>query len=493
MRAIIRLIFIAVFGLTGLPVLAASDRVALVIGMAGYRSIEPLVNTRNDAEDLARTLEGIGFDVTLSQDATGADLRQTLDDFAFRAETADLALVYFAGHGVQVQGENYLIPVDADVRSNADVQRQSVSLGRLMKAVDRARKMRIVILDSCRDNPLGGVAGLAQTTVSTGTSSGGLAAANPDRGTLVAYAAKEGVVALDGDGRNSPFATALMEKMVIPGLEISLMFRQVRDMVLRETDNLQEPHTYGSLTGVPFYLAGPAAGQADLAAADPTNAWSSIRPDYEEQLLALAEQGNTRSLLGLAYMRLNPNEGRFDPEKAVEFLERAAAAGSPEAQYELARIFEQGQIVERNPKRALELYQAAADQDFADAVNDLGYLHYNGELGLSPDPQQALRLFERAADLRQPEAQFNFAALIDDGLIATKGPEDAAQYLYSALRSGDKRVLDILTGRPRMFEPPTRRALQEVLREYGFYAGAIDGDFGPGSQKAMRRAFGLES
>lgn len=475
---------------------AAADRVALVFGMGDYAEIASLENTINDARAMAETLEGIGFDVTLGLDTTGDEMRQMLDDFAFRSETADLALIYFAGHGVEVQGENFLIPVDAQVGSNRDVQRQSLSLKQLLAAVDRARKMRIVILDSCRDNPLGDAIDLAQTQNTAQTDAatrggGGLAPANPDRGTLVAFAARDGQVALDGTGGNSPYARALMDRMVQPGLEISLMFRQVRDQVLRETRNLQEPHTYGSLTGVPFFLAGPGEGQEPVANQDALDAWAAIKPDQEEQLLALADLGDTRSMLGLAYIRLNPNQGRFDPEAAVAFLQRAADAGSPEAQFELAKLYERGTGVEQDNARALELYRAAADQDYADAINDLGFLHYQGGLGLPADPKRALTFFERAADLRHPQAQFNFAALIDDGLIPSKGPEDAARYLYASLRSGSQDVLNLLSDRPTMFSAETRRALQEELRENAFYEGRIDGDFGPGTQRGIRRAYGL--
>lgn len=479
---------------------AAGDRVALILGLGAYSAIPALDNTRNDATDMARTLEGIGFDVTLSLDTTAQEMRRLLEDFAFRSETADLALIYFAGHGVEVQGENFMIPVDAQVTSNLDVQRQSVSLKQMLAAVERARKMRIVILDSCRDNPLGDAIDLSQSTQAatsetseTTRGGGGLAPADPDRGTLVAFAARDGQVALDGRGDNSPFARALMDKMVQPGLEISLMFRQVRDMVLSETGNLQEPHTYGSLTGVPFYLAGPGAQGLDpSAAASALDAWAAIKPDQEEQLLALAAQGDTRSMLGLAYIRLNPNEGRFDPVAAVDFLTRAAEAGSPEAQFELAKLYERGTGVERDEPRALELYRAAADQSYADAINDLGFLHYQGGLGLPADPKKALGFFERAADLRHPQAQFNFAALIDDGLIPQKGPEDAARYLYEALRSGSADVLQLLSERPTMFKDATRRALQAKLKQHEFYTGAIDGDFGPGTQRGIRRAYGIE-
>ncbi len=498
MKSVVRIIAVCLVCLVAGSAVAATDRVALVLGLGAYRTIEPLDNTRNDARSIAATLKGIGFDVTLSLDATGDELRQLMDDFAFRSETADLALIYFAGHGVEVQGENFLIPVDADIRSNQDVQRQSISLKQMLASVERARKMRIVILDSCRDNPLGDVIDLSQSLQSNASDAlaqsqgGGLAPARPDRGTLVAFAAKDGQVALDGASGNSPYARALMDKMVKPGLEISLMFRQVRDMVLQETSNLQEPHTYGSLTGIPFYLAGAAPGQVDISGTIGQAAWAAIKPDQEEQLMALANLGDTRSMLGLAYMRLNPNEGRFDPKQAVAFLEKASAAGSAEAQFELAKIYERGTGVPVDEKRALELYETSAGQGYADAINDLGFLHYQGGLGLPADPQKALTFFERAADLRHPQALFNFAALIDDGLIDRKGPGDAADYLYSALRSGSNDVLDLLTTRPNMFSRQTRRALQSRLKEYEFYAGAIDGEFGPGTQKAIRLAYGLK-
>lgn len=490
---------LALFGLAlflGLPALAG-DRVALVIGMAAYQHVEPLDNTVNDARLIADTLTGIGFDVTLVTDSGYQDLRAAMDSFAFQSETADLALIYFAGHGIEVQGENYLIPADANVQSNRDVQRQSVSLDDLLATVDRARVMRIVILDSCRNNPFGDALDLTAEPLqpqgdeaTRGT--GGLAAPSPDRGTLVAFAAKDGQVALDGTGGNSPFALALVDKMKVPGLEISLMFRQVRDAVLDTTANQQEPHTYGSLSGVPFYLAGEPDG-SDPLAGDLRQAWAAIRPDQEMQLAALADQGDTRSMLGLAYMRLNPEADGFDPKAAVELLKRAADAGSPEAQFELAKLYEQGIGVDPDPALALSLYQRAADQDFADAINDLGFLYYQGGLGLAPDQAAALKLFERAADLRHPQALFNVAALIDDGLIDGKGADAAAGYLYDALRSGARDVLDLLTERPNMFSVGTRKALQKRLSDAGFYGGALDGSFGPGTIKAVRLAFGLNA
>ncbi len=498
----LRCLILAILLVSGaVPAGAAGDRVALVIGMGDYEQTETvgtLDNTIRDAAALSRSLEGIGFEVTQSLNTPLKDLIDVLNTFAFRSETADLALIYFAGHGVQVQGENFLLPVDVNPRSNEDLRRQSVSLNDLLAVVDRARRMRIVILDACRNNPFGTGIDLVDQANATGagrslalvTDGNGLAPVTPERGTLVAFAARDGDVALDGNGLNSPFATALIDQIPEPGVEISLMFRKVRDQVLRETGNAQEPYSYGSLPSVPFYLAGPGEGQSNLST-DPIAAWSSLRPEDEPQLIALADQGNTRSMVGLAYKRLNP-AGDFQPEVAVTYLRRAADAGDPIAQFELAKLYEKGIGVEVDEVRALELFQAAAAQDLPEALNDLGFMHYHGALGLPRSLEQALKYFERAADQRDPEAQFNFAALIDDKLVPSKGPEDAGRYLYAALRSGSSKVLSILQTSPNMFTPETRQSLQRRLQEVGFYSGAIDGSFGPGTNRGLRQAYGLE-
>lgn len=476
----------------------AADRVALVIGMGAYETVVTLDNTTRDAIGVSDTLKSIGFEVTTLVDVPGAELRKTLDDFAFRAETAELAMVYFAGHGVEVQGENFLIPVDANVTSNRDIQRQSISLKELLAAVDGARKMRIVILDSCRDNPFGDLIDATETrtqaaqTAATRSAgrSGGLAPPSPDRGTLVAFAARDGEKALDGSGANSPFAEALMANLPRKGLEISLMFRQIRDDVLTATGNLQEPHTYGSLSGTPFYLAGP-DGDSTVGAESLRVAWSDIRPDQETRLASLAQAGDTRSMVGLAYIRLNADDSRYDPQQAARLLEQAAAAGSAEAQFELAQLLEMGLGVPQDIPRAITLYRAAADQEFADALNDLGFMHFQGGMGLPQDQAKALGYFERAARQRHPEAMYNYAALIDDKLVPGRGPDDAGELLYRALRSGNKAVFEQLTTKPTMFSTDTRKALQKRLADNRLYAGAIDGAFGPGTQRSIRAAYGL--
>ena len=300
------------------------------------------------------------------------------------------------------------------------------------------------------------------------------------------------VRSLDGLGGTSPYATALIDAFGRPDVEIGLMFRQVRDDVLKNTGNLQEPYQYGSLSGTPFFLAGSSDGSIDIAAeADPKVAWANIKPDQELQMRALADAGDNRAMLGLAYIRLNPDQPTYNPEEAVQFLTRAADAGAADAQYELAKLYERGLGVPADPARALDLYQKAAAQNFPDAVNDMGFIHYQGSLGLTPDPAKGLELFAVAADLRQPEAMFNYAGLIDEGLVDGRGPEDAAKYLYQALRAGSDPVLNELTTKPERFKPAARKALQKLLKENSFYDGPLDGDYGKSTQSAIRKAYGL--
>jgi hypothetical protein len=482
-----------------LPGAALAEKLALVVGMGTYAHIRPLANSVNDARGIADTLSRAGFEVTLMTDVPLAEVQKGLADFAFHAETADLALVYFAGHGVEVQGENFLIPVDAKVASNLDVQAASISLRDLEAAVARARRMGVILLDSCRDNPFGGAIDPGAVAAAEGdddTRGGGtgLAPTDPDRGTVVLYAARHGRAALDGvGGAHSPFAQALIDNLAQPGLEIGVMLRQVRDQVLRTTGNLQEPFSYGSLPGTPFYIGGPRDGEADVGlVADRAAGWAGLAPDQEDLLVALAETGDARSLVGLGYMRLNGDDPRFDAAAARDYFEKAAAKGAPEAQFELARLVEQGIGGPADPARALELYAAAGKQGYGNALNELGFIHYQGLYGLAPDPAAGIAFFERAAAARDPEAQYNMAALIDDGLVPGRGPEDAAALLYQALRSGNERVLSVVPLMAEQFQPETRRALQEVLREKGFYSGAVDGEIGPGTAAAMRRAFGLD-
>lgn len=476
----------------------AASRVALVIGMSKYQNIPSLANTVNDATAIAERLKGLGFEVDSAIDQPLVSLVETIKAFSFKSETSDIALIYYAGHGVELNGQNFLVPVDVSISKPSDIGAQAITLKHLLQAAEHARKLRIVILDSCRNNPFAdwpvqeiAKAGTEEfdSSVTRSLRRAGLSAPSVDKGMLVVYAAKDGEVALDGEGGHSPFARALIEQLPSRNVEIGMMFRQVRDAVIRSTKNKQEPHFYGSLSGVPFFLAGADMNVASLA--DRKQAWGSLAPDQAMQLASLAEEGNSRAMIGLGYMSLSTGDkDRFDPEKAFEMFSMAATQGDPEAMFELGKLHEKGIGTKQDVAKALELYQKSADLGFADAINDLGFLYYQGASGLKRDQAKGVDLFLKAADLRHPQAMYNIAALIDDGVVKGKTSEDAARYLYAALRSGVKDVLEQLSTNPNQFKPATRKALQQELARNKLYAGKIDGAIGKGTQRSMRIAFG---
>lgn len=491
------LAFPLLFLLLVLPALGetrAKDRVALVFGMANYQNVTPLRNTVNDAGALAKTLEEIGFHVDLRMDATRDESLAALTSFAFEAETADIALIYYAGHGVSVQGTTFLIPVDAKVRQAKDIVSASVTMDQMLAAVDGARKMSIVILDSCRDNPFPDVIDLRDPEVAKGltTGKGGLAAPSPDRGTLVAFAARDGAVALDGTGQNSPFNVALRANIVKPNVEIGLLFRQIRDDVLAATDNQQEPATYGSLPGEPFYLTADAnAGPAEPGVADLAVAWQRVVAADRANLEKSAQAGDTRSIVGLALAKLDRQSTDYAPKEALALLEQAVAAGDPDAKYRLAKVLEGGLGVDPDPARALKLYEEAAEAKIPAALNDMGYFHFAGELGLPKDRDAALALFREAAAQGHTEAMFNVASFAANGMVPDLGPKDAADLLYRALRGGSELALDGLLNNADKFPKETWAGLQAILAEKGLYDGAVDGSFGPGTRRAVLAAYGI--
>jgi uncharacterized caspase-like protein len=226
----------------------ADRRVALVIGNSTYRRVGKLPNPQRDASLVATAFRNVGFEsVTLHTDLGREAIQQALRDFARVAESADWAVVYYAGHGIEVAGMNYLVPTDATLVTDRDVELEAVRLDQVLNAAERAKKLRLIILDACRDNPF---AGQMKRTLSVASRSvsRGLAQVEPEAGTMVVYAAKHGETALDGDSANSPFATAFVKNLQTPGLEVRLLFDSVRDDVLEATGKRQQPFSYGSIS-----------------------------------------------------------------------------------------------------------------------------------------------------------------------------------------------------------------------------------------------------
>ena len=232
--------------------LSAAPRVALVIGNASYEHAAALANPLNDAADMGAALERLGFAVTRLENGSDAEMRRGLNEFRRAASASEVAVVFYAGHGIEVDGRNFLVPVDARLASDQDVEYEAIPLELAQRAVERASGLRLVILDACRENPFAVSMQRAGATRSIGR---GLARVEPSGETLVAYAAKEGTVASDGDGRNSPYSEALLRFLEEPNLEVMFMLRKVRDAVLASTGGSQEPFWYGSLSSKGVYLA----------------------------------------------------------------------------------------------------------------------------------------------------------------------------------------------------------------------------------------------
>ena len=250
--------------LPGLLAIAAPERnarVAVVIGNSAYKS-GALANPVNDATAMAAALKRLDFDVELKLDATKADFNELFKRFAAKAEKAQVAAIFYAGHGIQVGGANYIVPVDANPQSERDLKRELVKMDDLIDDMGDAR-VKLIFFDACRDNPLsrsfsrGGTRGMAAPVEATGT--------------LISFATKHGNTALDGTGRHSPYTLSLLAALENPaGVEIEQMLRRVQQGVRQATNGQQEPWRYGSLDGDFFFQAAvaPAAAKAQQEAVD---------------------------------------------------------------------------------------------------------------------------------------------------------------------------------------------------------------------------------
>jgi uncharacterized caspase-like protein len=281
----------------------AEDRIALVIGNSQYRKVPVLTNPVNDAADIAASLKRLGFSVRHFTDLDYDGFRKALIEFGKQARTADKAVIFYAGHGVEIDGKNWLIPVDAEIKSEIDVYAEGINLETLIDLSVLPKVVGLVVLDACRNNPFARAAagGRSVTSVDNpsaaadknaappnappdnatlpGTPAGGLAPVDVTDNVLVAFSAAAGTTANDGNGRNSPYSGALLHYVEQPGLEINYLFRDVHDDVLKETLNTQEPAVYGTLSKDEIFLK---EGEARVAGVDAEGAaeklaWSFVR------------------------------------------------------------------------------------------------------------------------------------------------------------------------------------------------------------------------
>ncbi|WP_084030378.1 caspase family protein [Bradyrhizobium paxllaeri] len=423
----------------------AEKRVALVLGNSSYQNVAPLANPVNDSSKMAATLKDAGFDVVDSRrDLAAAETRRALRDFADRARDADIAVVYYAGHGIEVDGANYLIPVDARLERDTDVYDEAFSLDRILIAIEPAKKLRLVILDACRDNPFSRT---MKRTVASRAIGQGLAKVEPTSpNVLIAYSAKAGSTAADGDGNNSPFTAALSHHLTKPGLDVRRAFGFVRDEVLKTTNNRQEPFVYGSLGGedVPLVPARPAPAAA--APAPALNAQAEVRRDYE-----LALQIGNKSALN-AFLAQYPDG--FYSSLAKLQLDKIAAEETRVAATEKARLAEQ-ERARLAAEGARKSQQAKAEAEAKAA-------------------EQARIAAEKAKQVAQDQA----AAAEQKRVAAESAAADKA--------AADKdKPMDVAALTPATQQPDVTKSVQAELRRVGCLSGNADGNWNNASQRSL--------
>lgn len=305
------------------PEVAEARSVALLIGNSAYEHAAPLTNPGNDVDDMAVALGDAGFDVRVVHDADFSAMRRALVAFSAVAAEAEVAVVFFAGHGLGVDGETWLVPTDAEVRTEAAVDAETIPLKSVLDAIDGASRLKLVILDACREDPF--TARMAAAPGRTRTISRGLARIDHWSDTVIWYAARAGSVALDGSGRNSPFTAALLRHISRPGLELDKLFRHVTADVRSGTANEQTPAQYG-VRGVEDFFFTSAA--APLPAAAPTS--TTAAPNAAEAAFALSlaiPSPSTRALALEAFLEKYPETVLRERAEAA----LAAARGADEA------------------------------------------------------------------------------------------------------------------------------------------------------------------
>ncbi|MBB4428996.1 pyruvate/2-oxoglutarate dehydrogenase complex dihydrolipoamide acyltransferase (E2) component [Bradyrhizobium sp. CIR48] len=448
--------FSVVAGWLGCSPALADKRVALVIGNSAYKSVPKLANPASDAGLIGGMLRKAGFDtVDVRQDLNASEMRKALREFGGRTRDADVAVIYYAGHGMEVDGTNYLIPTDAALETDTDVYDEALPIDRVLVSIEAAKQLRLVILDACRDNPF---AKSMKRTVASRAIGRGLAKVEPTTpNTMIAFAAKAGSTASDGDSRNSPFATALSDHLPKPGLDLRKAFGFVRDDVLRSTANKQEPFVYGSLGGddVPLVPAKP------VATGPQPNPQSELRRDYElalqlgtrdgwEAFLAQYPEGFYANLAKGQLNKIGAEETRASAEqkaKAAEqektrlIAERAQKAEQDKAAA-AAKVAEDARIAAEKQKQIEQARAEAAEQQrkIAEAAAAKALAEKQAaekakaELAAKQAAEKAEQAAKPAADRQLPEVENQKVAALSPGPAPTLSAADLTKSVQSELR-----------------------------------------------------------
>lgn len=363
-------------GLLTLPA-AAQKRVALVIGNSAYQHASALANPANDASDMGTALKELGFEVILGLDLDKRAFDQRVREFSRALPDADTGVFYYAGHGLQVLGNNYLVPVDAQLQSERDLDFEANSLNFILRQMelDRDGKTSIVFLDACRDNPLAGNLARTMGTRSAGVGRG-LAQVQAGVGTFVAYSTQPGNVALDGQERNSPFTAALAASIREPGRNLTSVMIDVRKKVLAATSGKQVPWDHSALTGDFYFHLASAPGSVPRVTPPDSSAdamHDRVR-QLEEELKSRPDQRQTANIARLEQLneRLRQLEqaSRDDQQRIFDTYRKHGASGDPNAR--MATNREVGTIQMQMARRGQE--QAKVREEISKLTSETGAL-----------------------------------------------------------------------------------------------------------------------
>lgn len=482
------LFFISVACSVGNPALA-DKRVAFVIGNSSYQNVVALTNPANDAAAITEMFKKAAFDVVESRrDLKNTEMRRALRDFTEKARDADIAVIYYAGHGIEVDGTNYLIPVDAVLERDTDAYDEAIALDRILQAIEPAKQLRLVILDACRDNPF---AKSMKRTLAARSLGRGLAGVEPSKpNTLIAFAAKGGSTASDGDSKNSPFTTALLKYLAKPGLELGKAFRLVRDDVMNATANKQEPFVYGSLGGNDVALVPAPAAPATVAG----NPNADLRRDYE-----LAERVGTREAWD-SFILVNPSGFYTDLAKAqrnklaAEAARIAATEKAREAAEERARLAAEGAKAAEQAKAAAQAKAAEEARLAAEKKKQIEDAKVAAaEQARVAAQAKAAEEAEKARLVAEKKKQAEDAKLAAaEQLKAVEQQKRAAAEEARKLEAAKAEAAKVASVEParETVKPdgPTQdipRLLQSELKRVGCKTGEIDSEWNASSRRAL--------
>jgi uncharacterized caspase-like protein len=457
----------------------ADRRVALVIGNSAYKSAPKLGNPVNDATLVGGMFKKAGFDsVDVRLDLSASEMRRMLREFAGRTRDAEIAVIYYAGHGIELDGTNYLIPTDATLETDGDVLDETIPVERALFAVEPAKQLRLIILDACRDNPF---SKSMKRTLASRAIGRGLAKVEPTSpNTMIAFAAKAGSTASDGDSKNSPFAIALVEHLPKPGLDLRKAFGFVRDDVLKSTNFKQEPYVYGSLGGddVPLVAVKPAATGPQA------NPQDAIRRDYE-LALQLATRDGWEAFLAAYPEGFYANLAKGQLNKiAAEETRASAEQKANAAEQQKARL-----IAERAQKA--EQDKAAAAAKAAEEARIAAEKQKQIEQMKAEAAEQQRKVAEAAAAKAQAEKQ---AAEKAKAELAARQAAEKASTEPPAKPAADRQIPEAENQKVAALSPAPAstlsaadltKSVQSELRRVGCFASAADGEWNSASQRSL--------